>query len=131
MRNAVASIFVSAGLLGGCAYYPVPPDPIRVVDNAVELAGCRSLGKVAGPIRTDGQGPFRYGALTYVVPADSPDAVPPPGGFGVGPESVNLAVALQPARDEAVRRGATDLLLSRRIRRDWSYLDAVAYRCRR
>jgi hypothetical protein len=123
-------MLVGASLLGGCAYYPVPPDPLRVVDTSVELSGCRSLGKVAGPIRTDGRAPFLYGGLTYVVPADAPDAVPPPGGYGTGPESNNLAVALQPARDEAVRRGATDLLLTRRIRRDWSYVDAIAYRCR-
>ena len=32
---------------------------------------------------------------------------------------------------EALRRGATDLLLRRRYLRDWSYVEGVAYRCPR
>ena len=66
---------------------------------------------------------------TGILPADIPEATPF-GGFGTQPESTNFAVALEPLRDEALRRGATDLLLLRRTRRDWSYVDGIAYRCR-
>jgi hypothetical protein len=45
------------------------------------------------------------------------------------PEADSFAVRLEPLRDEALRRGATDLLLVRRIKRDWSYVEGIAYRC--
>ena len=34
-------------------------------------------------------------------------------------------------RDGALALGATDLLLSRRIYRDWSYVEGIAYACAR
>lgn len=130
MLRALGAALVGVGLLAGCGYFPTNSDPIRVVDSPADVGGCRSLGPVGGPIRTDGRGPYLFGSLTYPVPALSPAAPPPPGGYGVLPESVNLAVAIEPLRDEALRRGATDLLLRRVIRRDWSYVEGVAYRCR-
>lgn len=129
MLKALGAALAAAPLLAGCGYFPVPPDPIRLVDSPVDVAACRSLGRVGERIRTDGRAPYLFGSLTRPVPAGSPEAIPF-GGFGVQPESENFAVALQPLRDEALRRGATDLLLLRRTRRDWSYVDAVAYRCR-
>jgi hypothetical protein len=121
---------LAASLLAGCGYFPVPPDPIRLVDSPADVAACRSVGSVGGPIRTDGRGPYLYNALTTPVPASSPAAVAPWGGWGVQQEADNFAVRIQPLRDEALRRGATDLLLVRRIKRDWSYVEGVAYRCR-
>jgi hypothetical protein len=130
MLKPLGAAVLAATFLAGCSYYPTPPDPIRLVDSPVDVAGCRSLGSVGGPIRTDGRGPYLYGALTTPVPATSPAAAAPFGGWGVPPDADNFAVRLQPLRDEALRRGATDLLLVRRIRRDWSYVEGIAYRCR-
>lgn len=130
MLKALGAALIGASLLAGCGYFPTPPDPIRIVVSPVDVAACRSLGRVGGPIRTDGIAPYKFGSLTYPVRATSPEAVTPLGGYGVLPESVNLAVALEPLRDEALRRGGTDLLLTRRIRRDWSYVEGSAYRCR-
>ena len=128
MLKPLGGILVATSL-AGCGYFPVPPDPIRIVDSSADVRTCRSLGPVGGPIRTDGRAPYLFGSLTYPVPAASPTATPF-GGFGVQPESENFAVRLQALRDEALNRGATDLLLVRRIRRDWSYVEGVAYRCR-
>jgi hypothetical protein len=130
MLKPLGAALLGATLLSGCGYFPTPPDPIRLVDSPVDVAGCRSLGSVGKPIRTDGRGPYLYGALTTPVPATSPAALAPYGGFGVQPEADNFAVRLQPLRDEALMRGATDLLLVRRIKRDWSYVEGHAYRCR-
>ncbi len=129
MLKPLAAAMLVATLVAGCGYFPVPPAPLRLVDSPADVATCRSLGKVGGPIRTDGRGPYVYGALTTPVPASSPDAVPPPGGWGVLPKADNFAVRLEPLRDEALRRGATDLLLIRRPYRDWSWVEGVAYRC--
>ncbi len=129
MLKVVGAALLGAGFLAGCGYFPAPPDPIRLVDSPTDVARCRSLGSVGGPIRTDGSGPYIFGALTTPVRASSPAAVPPPGGWGVLPEADNFAVRLEPLRDEALRRGATDLLLVRRVKRDWSYVEGVAYRC--
>jgi hypothetical protein len=129
MLKPLGAALLGATLLSGCGYFPTPPDPIRLVDSPVDVSACRSLGSVGAPIRTDGRGPYLYGALTTPVPASSPAALAPYGGFGVQPEADNFAVRIQPLRDEALRRGATDLLLVRRIKRDWSYVEGIAYRC--
>ena len=129
MRTRLGAILVGAGLLGGCGYYPVPPEPIRLVDSPSDVMSCRSLGRVGPPLRTEGTDPFVFGSLTRPVPAGT---VPVPyGGYGTLPTSDNLAVSLQPARDEALGLGATDLLLTRVKLRDWSYVQPVAYRCGR
>ena len=127
MLKPLGAALIGASLLSGCGYFPTPPDPIRLVDSPVDVAACLSLGPVGGPIRTDGRGPYLYGALTTPVRASA--AVAPPGGWGVQPEAENFAVRIQPLRDEALRRGGTDLLLTRRIKRDWSYVEGTAYRC--
>lgn len=116
--------------LGGCAYFPTDPDPIRVVDSPADVFACRKLGSTGEPVRTDGRRPYRYGSLTKVVPAGTPGATPAFGTFGVQPTSDNLAVRLNTMRDAALAMGATDLLLTRRLYRDWSYIEGVAYRCR-
>ena len=128
MLKSLGAALVGASCLAGCGYFPVPPDPIRIVDSPAEVSRCRSLGSVGGPIRTDGKGEYLYGALTTPVPASSPAAAPF-GGFGTQPVADNFAVRLQPLRDEALRRGASDLLLVRRVLRDWSYVEGIAYRC--
>ncbi|MDB5557442.1 MAG: hypothetical protein JWQ36_376 [Enterovirga sp.] len=130
MLKPFIAALLGAGLLAGCGYFPVPREPIAIVDSPADMAACRSLGSVGGPVRTDGRGPYVYGALTVPVPASSPAAVPPYGGWGVLPEADNFAVRIEPLRDEALRRGATHLLLVRRIKRDWSWVEGVAYRCR-
>jgi hypothetical protein len=130
MLKPLVAAMLGASLLAGCGYFPVSPDPIRIVDSPADVAACRSLGSVGGPVRTDGSGPYVYGALTRPVRASSPEAVPPPGGWGVLQSADNFAVRIEPLRDEALRRGATDLLLVRRIKRDWSYVEGRAYRCR-
>ncbi len=129
MLKPLGAALIGVSLLSGCGYFPTPPDPIRLVDSPVDVAACHSLGSVGGPIRTDGRGPYLSGALTTPVRASSPAAIAPHGGWGVQPEADNFAVRIQPLRDEALRRGATDLLLVRRIKRDWSYVEGVAYRC--
>lgn len=130
MLKPVVAALGGAMLLAGCAYFPVPPDPIRIVDSRADVGTCRSLGIVGGPVSTDGQAPYLYGSLTTPVPAGSP-AASAFWGFGTQPASSNLAVKLEPLRDEALRRGATDLLLVRKGRRDWSLVEGVAYRCPR
>lgn len=130
MLKPVGAALGGAMLLAGCAYFPVPPDPIRIVDSRADVGRCRSLGVVGGPVSTDGQAPYLYGSLTTPVRPGSPAAAPI-GGFGTLPTSNNLAVKLEPLRDEALRRGATDLLLLRKGRRDWALLEGVAYRCPR
>ena len=130
MLKPVVSAMLAGSLLAGCGYFPVPPDPIQLVDSPTDVAACRSLGSVGGPVRTDGRGPYVYGALTTPVPASSPAAVAPYGGWGVLPEADNFAVRMEPLRDEALRRGASHLLLVRKRGRDWSWVEGVAYRCR-
>ena len=117
--------------VGGCSYYPVPLDPIRYGTSPAEVSTCRRLGAV-GLARTDGVGPYRYDFRTTVVPlavapAGSPD-FPLVGGEIEGP---NFGYRVERMRDAALALGATDLLLSRRIYHDWSYVEGIAYRCRR
>lgn len=129
MMKPIGAVVLAATFLTGCSYFPTPPHPIRLNDSPTDVAACRSLGSVGGPIRTDGNGPYVYGALTRPAPAGSPAASPAFGTFGVQPEADNFAVRLLPLRDEVLRRGGTDLLLVRRIKPDWSYVEGVAYRC--
>ncbi len=130
MLRALGVILAGTIGLGGCAYFPTDPDPIRVVDSPADVFACRKLGSTGAPVRTDGNRPYFYGSLTKVVPATSPEASPAFGTYGVQPASDNLAVRLNGMRDAALALGATDLLLTRRRYRDWSYIEGVAYRCR-
>lgn len=116
--------------VGACAYVPIPPDPIRYVNSPVDVKNCRKLGPV-GYSRTDGVGPYRFSDRTIAVlayPRPSDVAHPIPRGEILGP---NFAVTLEVMRDSALALGASDLLLSRRIYRDWSYVAGTAYRCPR
>lgn len=116
--------------VGACAYVPIPPDPIRYVTSPADIKNCRKLGPV-GYTRTDGVGPYRFSdrtipVLSYRRATDVPHPIP--SGEVVGP---NFAVTLEVMRDAALALGASDLLLSRRIYRDWSYVAGTAYRCPR
>ena len=116
--------------VGGCAYVPIPPDPIRYVTSPIDVASCRKLGGV-GYTRTDGVWPYRFSDRTIAVqayPRAGDVARPIPSGEVIGP---NFAVTLEVMRDAALSLGASDLLLSRRIYRDWSYVAGTAYRCPR
>ncbi|HMO29603.1 hypothetical protein [Enterovirga sp.] len=122
--------FCLALATGGCGYIAVPPDPIRYVTSPADVASCRRLGAV-GYTRTDGVGPYRFSDLTTPVlsyPRPGDTAHPIPSGEIVGP---NFAVTLEVMRDAALSLGASDLLLSRRIYHDWSYVAGTAYRCSR
>lgn len=118
--------------LGACSYVPIPPDPIRYMTSPADVANCRRLGAV-GYSRTDGVGPYRFSDLTvpvlaYPRPGDQPNPLPIPNGEIRGP---NFAVTLEVMRDSALALGASDLLLTRRFYRDWSYVSGTAYRCPR
>lgn len=122
--------FCLALAAGACSYVPVPPDPIRYVTSPADVSTCRRLGAV-GYSRTDGVGPYSFSdltipILTYPRPGDVPNPIP--SGEIVGP---NFAVTLEVMRDAALTLGASDLLLTRRIYRDWSYVAGTAYRCPR
>lgn len=115
---------------GACSYVPVPPDPIRYVTSPADVSRCRKLGNV-GFARTDGVGPYRFSDRTVPVlatPGASDIPRPIPTGEISGP---NFAVTLEVMRDAALSLGASDLLLSRRIFRDWSYVAGIAYSCPR
>lgn len=119
--------------LSACAYLPVPPDPIRYVTSPADVAVCRRLGST-GIARTDGVGPFMYSEITVAVPNDGHHG----RGAGYARELAgreiqgpNFAVRLNLMRNAALDLGATDLLLRRRFYRDLSYVEGVAYRCRR
>jgi hypothetical protein len=123
-------LLISATLLGGslagCAYFPTPPDPIRLIDSPAEVSGCTRLGPVSGAVPTHGTGPVVISSLTVAAPATNvsgPVAVP---NTAPGP---GFVYELNAMRDRALALGATDLLL-RRVKRDWSYVEGVAYRCR-
>ena len=115
--------------LAGCGYVPIPPDPIRYVNSPADVMNCRKLGAV-GFARTDGFGPVDFTQRTYIVPAFAPPATV--STFPVGEiQGPNFAVRLETMRDAALSLGASDLLLTRRIYRDWSYVSGTAYRCPR
>jgi hypothetical protein len=120
------AILIGASLLGGCAYFPTPPDPIRIMDSPSDVAGCRRLGVVGGPVPTNGTGPIVISSLTTAVPSSVAPGSVPTGGLPSGP---GFVYSLNAMRDAALSLGATDLLL-RKVRRDWSYVEGVAYRCR-
>ena len=116
--------------LGGCGYVPIPADPIRYVTSPADVMSCRKLGAV-GFARTDAtNGPYSFTDRTVIVPAFGPPASI--SAFPVGEiEGPNFAVRLETMRDAAFSLGATDLLLTRRIYRDWSYVSGTAYLCPR
>ena len=135
MRHLLtAAVLIAATGLAGCGYMPVPPDPIRYVTSPAEVSTCRKLGGV-GFARTDGQGPYNFGDLTVPAPAYLAPAYPPERvGYGLPSGEIvgrNFAVRIEVMRDGALALGATDLLLSRRIYRDWSYVEGIAYACAR
>ncbi|MDB5592018.1 hypothetical protein [Enterovirga sp.] len=137
MPKALRMLLLAAGpaLLGGCAYMPVPADPIRYVTSPADVAVCRRLGST-GFTRTDGVGPFSYSDITVVVPNEGQRGRPIRPGLAhalagheiLGP---NFAVRLNVMRDAALGLGASDLFLRRRLYRDYSYVEGVAYRCPR
>ena len=129
MGRALILAVAAASLVSGCGYFPVPPDPIRVVDSPADVTACRRLGSVGAPVRTDGRGPFEYGAITTLVPAPGPTGFGAPGGVAAGDE--HFGQRLNGMRDTAVALGATDLLLVHRRLRDWSYVEGLAYLCPR
>ena len=119
-------ILIGASLLGGCAYFPTPPDPIRYVDSPADVALCRRLGPVSGAVPTHGTAPLVISSLTVAVPAPAVSGTPLPPAPPSGP---GFVYELNAMRDRAQALGATDLYL-RRLNRDWSYVEGVAYRCR-
>ena len=121
MRTSLLLPLLIAAATAGCVYVPTDPDPIRVVISPVDVAACRSLGSV-GRTRTDGVSRGGFAEITT-----APPAVPARSSEPAGP---NFGIRLDALEAEALRRGATDLLLRRRILRDWSYVEGVAYRCR-
>lgn len=131
MRNALRLALCLAGTAGisACAYYPVKPDPIRYVTAPTDVTACRRLGGV-GLARTDGVGPFDLRDITVAVPNDGSYGRGQ-GGWGGGEiAGPTFAVRLNTMRDSALNLGATDLLLSKRIYRDLSYVEGIAYLCR-
>lgn len=129
--SSVLALAILAAPLGGCAYLAVPPDPIRYVTSPGDVTACHRLGPV-GLARTDGTGPVLFSDRTKAVRVDG--IVPSGEGYPAattreipGP---NFAVRVETMRDGALALGATDLLLSRRIYHDWSYVEGIAYRCR-
>lgn len=132
MQNALRSALLLAGAAGlsACAYYPVPPDPIRYMTSPTDVSACRRLGSV-GFARTDGVEPFAYGDITVAVPNDGSRGRGTGGWVGGEIPGPNFAVRLNTMRDGALTLGATDLLLSKRIYRDLSYIEGIAYLCRR
>lgn len=118
---------LGAATLGGCAYLPTPPDPIRVVDSPADVFACRRLGIVSDPVPTNGTEPVVLASRTYAVRA-APGAVSIPAP--APPSGPGFNYAYEAMRDAALRLGATDLLL-KQVHRDWSYVQGVAYLCRR
>ena len=45
------------------------------------------------------------------------------------PTGPGLEARLDAMRDATVALGGTDLLLAKRFRRDWSFIEGIAYRC--
>lgn len=124
MRIALAAA-LGALALSGCAYAPEPRELVRLNDSPADVRHCRRLGSV-GEARTDEEGwivPASGVAVTYAPPTRLRGRAPVPG-HDLG-ERLDLMI------DAALRLGATDLLLSRRRLRDWSYVEGTAYRCRR
>src|SRR4051812_38099302 len=130
-----ASILLASLVLGSCAYFPTPRDPIQIVDSPSDIATCRRLGVVSEPVPTNGTAPVVISSRTVAVRANAPSANGPAVSFGTGipapaPASgPGFEYALEAMRDRALALGATDLYL-RRINRDWSYVQGVAYFCR-
>lgn len=129
MRKALGLAIAAATCVSGCAYYPVPPDPIRIQFLAADVSACHRLGSV-GIARTDGFGPVEVSELTAAVRAPNAAIVSPTPQPAV-PVGPNFAVRLNIMRDAALNLRATDLLIRKRYLRDWSYVEGVAYRCPR
>ena len=130
MRLLTALLMIAPFGLGGCSYVPTAADPIRYITSPAEVSACRRLTSV-GLARTDGESQFELLELTGAAPGQNlPYTYGPPlaGREIVGP---NFAARLNVMRDAAISLGATDLLLTRRIYRDWSYVEGIAYVCRR
>lgn len=125
MRIPLGAAMIGACLLGGCAYHSTPQDRLRIVDSPSEVSRCRSLGTVGEPVRTDGTMPVFLNAQVF---GGSNEAFF--GSYGGQSTSDNLAPRIDAMKETAISRGATDLLLTRRFLRDWSYIQGTAYRCR-
>ena len=117
-------------LLGGCAYFPTSPDPIQIVDSPSDIATCRRLGVVSELVPTNGTAPVVIGSRTAAVRADQTGASGLGGGIAAPapPSGPGFEYAIEAMRDRALALGATDLYL-RRVKRDWSYVQGVAYSC--
>ena len=131
----ILAIPLAAALLGGCAYFPTPPRLLQIVDSPADVASCRRLGVVSEVLPTNGTAPVVISSRTAAVRADAPGASGPVVNFGGGipapapPSGPGFEYALEAMRDRALALGATDLYL-RRVNRDWSYVEGVAYFCR-
>lgn len=124
MRLSLGLALIGACLVAGCQYRPMPGDRIRIVDSPSEVSRCRSLGPVGEPVRTDGKAPPFYDSLVFAGPSEALF-----GGYGGELTGDNLAARVDAMRAVALGRDATDLLLARRVLRDWSYIQGIAYRC--
>jgi hypothetical protein len=131
----ILAIPLAAALLGGCAYFPTPPEPIHIVDSPTDVSTCRRLGTVSEILPTNGTAPVVIASRTVAVRADGPGGSGPAVTFGGGipapapPSGPGFEYALEAMRDRALALGATDLYL-RRVKRDWSYVQGIAYSCR-
>lgn len=126
MRLSHGLALLGAGLVSGCVYTPVPREQIRLVDSPAEVSRCTSLGTLGEPVRTDGKQPLLFNSLV-TPPLPSSSFL---GAYETDPSRPDLAGQIDAMRDTALSRGANTLLLTRRILRDWSYVQGTAYRCR-
>lgn len=125
MRFPLGMAMIAACTLAGCQYRSVPEDRLRLIDSPAEVSRCRSLGRVGEPVRTDGKMPAFFDAQIFAGPSEAFF-----GGYGGQNTSDNLSPRIDAMKSAAIALGATDLLLTRRFLRDWSYIQGTAYLCR-
>ncbi len=114
MRATIGTIWPAAlvGLaLGACS--AIPTEPVRVNEGVADLTTCRRIGSLGEPVRAD------PGAAAVGLRGPVP-----------GPQGT-LDASIAGWRQAAVAAGATDILLTKRFYRDWSYVEPVGYVCRR
>jgi hypothetical protein len=106
---------------------------LQIVDSPADVATCRRLGVVSEVLPTNGTAPIVISSRTVAVRADAANGPVVNVGGGIPapapPSGPGFEYALEAMRDRALALGATDLYL-RRVNRDWSYVEGVAYFCR-